>query len=291
MDPEDKAQAREVMAQSQRTAPPHGDALVAMWRRGVEHWPALAVPEADFVAWLGARLGELDPATLVAEDLFLACAALTRVPGASEALVGRFRSELERHALKVLDEDLADELIQELLVDLLTGTDERAPRLEQYSGRGPLRVWLRMAVTRRALNMRRRRDPRGLDIASSQVMASLDTVADRALDDDPEMAVMRRTHRAAMSEIFAMAIGEIAADDRTLLKLHYGEGSTLNELALLHQTSRSAMHRRLEKARSRLLERLAELVGERLSLSESERRSVMRLFVSDLRDSLGRLLR
>lgn len=281
MDSEDKASAR-------FEAKP----LVAIWRRGAEAWPALALREADFVAWLGARLGELDPVTLVAEDLYLVCAALARVPGASDAFVGRFRGELERHALKVVDEDLAEELIQELMVDLLTGTDERAPRLEQYSGRGPLRVWLRMAVTRRALNVKRRRDPRTAhDMSSSQVAASFDALAERALDDDPEMAVMRRTHRAAMGEIFAMAIGEIAADERTLLKLHYGEGSTLNELALLHQTSRSAMHRRLEKARSRLLERLAELVGERLSLSESERKSVMRLFVSDLRDSLGRLLR
>lgn len=260
-----------------------GPRLEKLWERGHLAWPALGLSRDTFFAWFLAR-PPLEPETLVADDLYLVCAALHQVPRAAEELVNRFQDELERHAQKVVEADVADELIHELFVDLLTGQNGRAPRLEQYSGRGPLRVWLRMAVTRRALNTRRRKAPHSAN--------PIDALAEqRALDDDPELAVMRRTYRHEMSEIFAAVIADTPQDERTLLRLHYGEGSTLNELAILYQTSRSALHRRLQATRSRLLERIAELVGQRLNLTESDRQSMMRLFGSDLRDSLGKLLR
>lgn len=269
------------MDSDERARETRADELEVAWRLGAQAWPELPLPYDAFSRWLEPRLGELTPPALVAADLYLACAVLCAVPGASDVFVHRFEGELLRHAGRVVDEGLARELVQELMVDLLTASPEHGPRLQQYSGRGPLRVWLRMAITRRALNTKRRPDP----------PTPLDGALAGVLDEDPELALMRRTYRAEMASIFAEAIAAIPQAERTLLRLHYGEGSTLNELAALHQTSRSALHRRLQAARAGLFERIAQLVGQRLNLSESERQSIMRLFASDLRDSLGRLLR
>ena len=95
----------------------------------------------------------------------------------------------------------------------------------------------------------------------------------------------------ALEAIFAEAIAHMPDADRALLRLHYVQGSTLAELAVIQRTSRSSVQRQLGAIRDAVFERIQKLVRERLKLSDSQQGSMLRIFQSDLREALGQMLR
>ncbi len=262
-------------------------ALGAIWQAGRAAWPDLALDEATFVAWLDARIEPgIDPTVLSASDLYLAAACLHAVPNAArrfiEGPLAQVRHHIERIARQDGDGEAAGELQQQLAVLLLTpGPDGAEPRLAQYTGRGALTVWLRMAAVRRALNARR---------TSRRTVSLEDAALDQVVEQDIDLTLLRRKHRDAISAIFQESIAAIAPDQRTLLRMHYVEGVTLAALAAIHRTSRSSLHRRIEQIRDDLVTRMSELASRRLQLSGGEHHSLLRLFKTDLHDALGAFL-
>lgn len=259
-------------------------ALRALWQSGRSAWPTLGLDVEAFIAWVGPRLDpDLDPGHLVAADLFLASACLLRVPGAAQAFVQGPLAQAERHIVSIVKAPEARaELMQEIAALLLTpGADGAEPRLAQFSGRGPLAVWLRMTVTRRALNLGR----------GKTRLVDFDEVAfERVADSDPELSTLRRRHKSEIAAIFREATAATPREDRMLLRLHYVQGSTLTELAALFRTSRSSLHRRIDAIRDDLMKRIGLLVRQRLRIDPSQQGSMLRLFQSDLRDNLRLLL-
>jgi len=260
-------------------------ALRAVWQAGRAAWPALSLDAERFAAWLDARLApEDDPAALVAADVYLVAACLLGVPGAAEAFIAgpleRARPTLAR---RLKDTHAIDELMQDLAVHLLApGDGGKAPRLSTFAGRGALVVWLRMVAARLAINqVTRRPDPVDLDRLEE----------DLASEHDVELSALRLRHRPLMHDVFRAAIADTPEEERLLLKLHYAQGSTLNELAAIHHTSRSAMHRRLEAARADLLTRVAALLDQRLGIGDDDRKSMLAVFRSALREELRALWR
>ena len=141
---------------------------------------------------------------------------------------------------------------------------------------------LRMTAARRALNKTR----------GKTRLVDFDQVAlDKASDHDPEMSVLRRVHRDEIAAIFRDAISAIPAEERTLLRLHYVQGSTLAELAAIRRVSKSALQRQMDGIREALFERIATLVRQRIRLNASQQGSMLRIFQSDLREALGQMLR
>ncbi len=256
----------------------------ALWEAGRGAWPALALAADDFSAWLAPRLPpEQDPALLVAADIFLTTACLLKVPGAAEAFLSGPLAAVERHISGILkSEDARAELLQELSVTLLAaGPAGAEPKLGQYSGRGALVVWLRMAATRRALNVGR---------GKTRLVELDEVVLERVADVDPELSTLRRRHKSEIADIFREATAAVPREDRMLLRLHYVQGSTMAELATLFRTSRSSMHRRIEAIRDELMGRIAALVRRQMRIDASQQGSMLRLFQSDLRDNLRRIM-
>lgn len=264
--------------------PARDSGLRAVWDLGRAAWPNLELDAERFIAWLGPRIEPTqEPAQLVAADLFLAIACLLRVPGAVETFVQGPLAATERHVASIIKTPEARaELLQDLSVLLLApGANGAEPRLAQYSGRGPLAVWLRMTATRRALNLGRGKT-RHVDF---------DEVAfERIADADPELSTLRRRHKQEIADIFREAALATPREDRMLLRLHYVQGSTMNELATLFRTSRSTLHRRIDAIRDDLMKRIAGLVRQRMRIDTSQQGSMLRLFQSDLRDNLRLLL-
>ena len=123
------------------------------WQRGRARWPGLDVTLERYAA----ALPEGAPDELQAEDLYLVVACLHGTPGAAESFEREHREAMVGFFGKVEGRpDAARELAQELLTELLVGP---ASKLGGYSGRGPLRAWLRMAATRRSLNAQRGEGP------------------------------------------------------------------------------------------------------------------------------------
>lgn len=260
------------------------EAFATIWAEGRPAWPSLALERDAFVAWATGHVApEIDPRGLHAADLYLVGACLTGVAKAARAFIEGPLAEAEGSVLRVLPSPTERaELMQELAIHLLTPGESADPRLGHYDGRAPLRAWLRMTAVRRALNKTR---------GKTKHVELEEAALDRASAVDPELSTLRRIHRDDIAAIFREATAQIPADDRALLRLHYIQGSTLAELAAIHRTSRSSMHRRLEGVREALMERIARMVRERIRLDDSQQGSMLRIFQSDLRDTLGRLLR
>lgn len=265
---------------------PREKVLGELWERGRQAWPGLALSQEAFVRWADGRLGpEVDGDRIVAEDIFLVAACLLGVQGAMRAFVAGPLAKVEQAVTRILPEpERRADLMQELALHLLApdGGGEDEVRLARYDGRAPLRPWLRVMAVRRATSKVRVK-PRETDLDE----ATFDAVA----ASDPELSVLRRMHREDIRAIFRDAIAEVAPEDQTLLQLHYVQGSTLNELAVLKRTSRSALHRHLESVREALFTRIHKLVRERMRLEKHQQASMLKIFQSDLRDALGELLR
>lgn len=252
--------------------------VVALWERGRARWPDLSLSLEDFAARIAAP-----PPLDHAEDLYLAVACCAQVPGAAAA----FRSELAVPILgfvrTVLRDATAEDLANQLVVELLVG-DGEGPRLAGYTGRGPLRAWLRMTAVRRALNVKRDTSRR------SELDGRMLTEAVGATTD-PETAYLKELYGPQFERAFRDAIALLDAASSTLLRLHFGEGLSLGALGAMHGWSKPTASRRVAAAREQLLAHTTTLLRERLALSESEFTSVLRLVRSGLEVSLTGLLK
>jgi RNA polymerase sigma-70 factor (ECF subfamily) len=247
------------------------------WERGRRRWPELDLPLERFAARAG------DGREVQAEDLYLAAACADAVAGAAAAFRAAHREDLIAFALPILkSRPAAIEHADELLVELLVGGDA-GPRLAGYSGRGPLRAWLRMTAVRRALNQSR-------DVERH---AALDArlLRDAALaDQEPEIAYMKERYGAAFEAAFRDALAALPPAQRALLALHHGQGLGMDAIAAMHRWSRPTASRRVAAAREALFEAACALVRQRLNVAAAEVESLFRLVRSQLDISLSALL-
>jgi RNA polymerase sigma-70 factor (ECF subfamily) len=207
-------------------------------------WPAIPIDDETFIAHLAERLPEGEDAlralrSVQAADLYLACGCARGLP---EAITAFERTQMQRidGAVERVDarRDFVDEVRQRLRERLLVGAP---PRIASYSGSGSLAGWVRIAATRLALNLLRDMPPVA-DEESPPSSAS-----------DPERELMRGQHRHSVEAAFRAAFAQLDDDDRALLRLHYVDGVSLQELGRRQGVDRSTASRRLATVRDRLL--------------------------------------
>ncbi|MBL9016964.1 MAG: hypothetical protein JNL83_22435 [Myxococcales bacterium] len=253
------------------------DAKLGLWDRGRARWPGFSVERSVFEQAVDDA-AEVDHP----EDLYLALGCVARMPEAVRAFRDEHASALVGFARTVLREGgAADELGAQLLVDMLVG-DETGPRLANYSGRGPLRAWLRMSTVRRALNAKRN-TTRRQELDGKLLAEAVDGAT------DPETALLKDQYGAVFEQSFREAVQELAAPLRTLLRLHYGEGLGLGALAAMNGWSKPTASRRVAEARAAVLARTVELMTERAGIGQSQLQSVLRLVQSGLDMSMTSL--
>jgi RNA polymerase sigma-70 factor (ECF subfamily) len=252
------------------------DVARELFERGRSRWPRLSLafePFADRIANLGEEAG--DPAELHGEDLFLAVACVQAVPGAAEAFRAELGAAIAGFVRTVVKGGAAaDEVASHLLVDLLVG-ESGPPRLATYTGRGPLRAWLRMTAVRRALNAQRDGTRRS-ELDGRMLREAVGTSA------DPETAYLKQLYGPAFEQAFRDALARLGPEETALLRLHFGEKLPLGALAAMYGWSKPTASRRVAAAREALLVRTRDLLQERLKLSASEFESVLRLVRSHL---------
>src|SRR5262249_19276149 len=133
-------------------------------------WPALDVGEARFGEYLGAR-SDADEAH--AGDLYLACACVDKVPGAHEAFeAGPFHDACGALGAVNATPDRVEDAKQAVRRQLLDGA------LADYAGRGALRGWLKVTLTRELIRQ----------VGGDKRQVRLDTgeLANRVGGTDPE---------------------------------------------------------------------------------------------------------
>lgn len=262
----------------QEPAVPLAERLVAAARAA---WPELPLT-SDLVA---AHLAGLEVAGPIEHeaDLALAAACARGMPAALAILE---RGPLREIPLFVARIDssaaFAEEVRQLVREKLLVGAAPGQPGgIAGYTGRGPLGGWIRVVAVRAAIDLRRARGQEPPDTAGADRVA--------ALTLDPEAAFLRQHHRASVETALAAALAALSARERNLLRLHFAEGCTLDQLATSYQVHRATVARWIAAARTAVLESMARHLGASAGLTVAEMQSVVRLLGSQLDVSLSRL--
>lgn len=183
-----------------------------------------------------------------------------------------------------IDADARDEVTQEVMSGLLVPRSGEPAKLQNYSGRGSLGSYLKVIATRTALRRKRRRRPEGPPADSLLIEHYGET------PDDPELEHVRRRYAPEFRQALEHAFGELASDQRTLLRLYVTDGLTLGELAVLHEVNASTVSRWLARIREGLLDRARVHISDALELRPSEYESLHKVLGADLHVSVERLL-
>ena len=252
-------------------------------------WPEVSVDRRRFVTHWAAQLGRADDVgaaidQLHLSDLYLAFAC---AEGDTNALrsFGRLLSSVAG-AVRSVDAAPAfvDEILQRLRTRVLVPEDGRSARILDYAGRGSLENWLRAGALRLALNARRdaRRGPEPLPDASLWEPAA--PTAERTLE------LLRGKYAAEFGSALREAFASLEPGERNVLRMHFLEGLSLNQIAAMYQVNKSTISRRMARAREILLERTRAQLERALSLPATELDSLLEQLGPRLDVSLSSVL-
>jgi RNA polymerase sigma-70 factor (ECF subfamily) len=246
--------------------------------------PELTFDEAAFTAHVTALAhGATDLRDASPADLALAWAAARGDARAILAIERRHLPAARIAVVRILGDDCADDIMQQVRTKLFVGENAR-PRIAEYLGCGSLPGWLRVVAVRTALSQRR---------ASKRVEdreASNDQLLDLAGPLDPEIDHLKSRYRGEFKAAFQSALATLSARDRNLLRLHYVERLTIDDLGVMHNVHRATVARWIAALRERLFEATRGDLTRRLGINRSEFDSLVVLVRSQLDVSLHRFL-
>jgi RNA polymerase sigma-70 factor (ECF subfamily) len=254
----------------------------------MQAWPSAWVPEEDFRAYVAERTAEGPPAHERDLDaLYLACACVRGVPDAIKAFETSYVVEIRRAGERArLTADGVNELAQVLRQELLVGREGGRPKLAEYGGRGDLRGWLKVTAMRAALKVKKRSQHDAAAPAGNESML----LELRSAGDDPELSYMKALYGDAFRAAFRTAAGSLDPRDKNLLRQHFVEGRTIDELGTLYGVHRATAARWIQGAREKLLAATRREFAHRAQVSPRECESVLRLVQSKFDVTLRRLL-
>jgi RNA polymerase sigma-70 factor (ECF subfamily) len=175
---------------------------------------------------------------------------------------------------------VVDEVQQKLRERLMMATEGHAPKIAEYTGKGALGGWLRVAASRTALNHLRASGPATEGLGDEVSVAG-----------DPELRYVKEHAHDLFTDAFKRVLEGLDANGRTILRLHYIEGLTMDQLAHLYKTPRSTIARRVAEARQQVLQSTEALLRDERRLTPSAVASVIRQARSQLDVTITRLFK
>jgi RNA polymerase sigma-70 factor (ECF subfamily) len=238
-------------------------------------WPDVALSDETFAAWLAARS---DASHL--GDLYLACACVQGVDAALRA----FEREVLSHLGAILgrlrpSNAFVEDVGQLLLEKLFTGA---SPKIREYSGRGPLLSWFRIVALRSAIDLKRARGEQVDRLDTGQTLVASVT--------SPELQALRNRYQPLFKSALAVAMAELTQEQRMILRMHYADGLTMEELAGLLKVGRTTIFRRVHACTRTLLTRVRAQLGAQLGTTTTEFESLAGALQDDLALGLSTLL-
>jgi RNA polymerase sigma-70 factor (ECF subfamily) len=167
------------------------------------------------------------------------------------------------------------EICQVLREQLFVGAPGQPPRISHYAGRGDLGSWLSVSAVRVAYKLLRKEKREVSD--DDEHLASLS-----GSGPDVELSYVKQRCRSVFRESFTEAMAALGSREKNLLRQHYLDGLTLDQIGALYQTHRATAARWLAAARSALLGRTREALQRRLGAPMSDCESVIRMAQSQL---------
>lgn len=257
--------------------------LAAVVAAGRQAWPGLSVADGELVAYLAARASGDPLAALGAlhtNDLFLACGCAL----GDQAAIAEFLRQLVPHIEAAVlglgaDASQVDEVRAKLVEALLVGP---SPGITSYAGRGQLRSWVRSIAVRTGMRQLGRGRAAG---SGDGELAGLAAEA-----DDPEIEHLKLRYGDAFRAAFLAALGALTARQRNLLRQHYLDELTVDQLGALYRVHRATAARWVAAAREALFDDTRRRMIEALGLAPGEFDSLLRLLHSQIDVSIQRYL-
>jgi RNA polymerase sigma-70 factor (ECF subfamily) len=239
-------------------------------------WPSVGVSPQVLARHL-AHLQSRDGKSLAeryerAADLYLACGCAERHARALAAFDAHFLAKVDRFVARFdVSPQFAAEVRQELRVRLLVSEPGAHPRIAEYSGRGPLGAWVRMAAVRLAIDLKRALHP-----------PLEGPLPDGARRNNPEVQLVKNRYAAAYQSALREAWHGLSVRARRLLCLHYLDGRNLEEVGTIHRVARATAYRWIVAARENVLDDMLRILRERFQLSRAEFESIAKQVGEDL---------
>lgn len=251
--------------------------LVEMHVEGQRRWPSIKLSIGDLRCHC-ERLCEYPEhwtkARDCAADVYLCCACGLGDPEAISLL--QLQSEkLLRVAIARVHRgpDFVEDTLQEFWKKLLVGPDAK---IRDYCGRGPLQAWLRLCVTRLAIDRQRSAN------AVAQRQTDLgDCLADQVFG--PESSLTRARFYSPFRDALRAAVTQVTHKERHLLRMHVLERCSIDQISRAYNVHRATVARWLDGTREHILQSVRaqlELAGSHLT--DDEFRSVARVLEGDL---------
>lgn len=253
-------------------------------------WPDIQLDTGEWARFLAQHLAmatDKDEFLLQAhvEDLYLCAACLRQEPHALDALERQYAASWPALLGRIgIPPEMMADLLQDIRVKLLVGKPGRPPALRQYSGRGTLSAFLGVVVTREGRDAQR---SKGRERPSQ----SLDSMEDDVALADPHLQALKERYRAEFAEAFEACVKKLPSKDRDLLRYHYVDGLTIDEMAPIYQVHRSTVARWIAGARDDLFAATRTILMEKLRLLPEEFESLMRFVRSELHVSISEHLK
>lgn len=275
--------ARSELLGSERFA----ERLLERWRIAQAAAPSVSLAAEVFLPYWAQKV---EPGATPSEalglrvaDLYVACACGRGDPAALRVLetshLPSVDAALRRMGMAAQVQDVKQQLREQLLFSRGHGS----PGIYDYAGRGGLRSWLRMMALRTALRLVQR--TRGEVRLEASV---LEVLAPRV--EDVGLQQLKIKYRAEFESAFREAVEALPRRDRALLRRHYLEDLTIDQVGALYRVHRATAARWIAVARGRLLDETRSRLKERLKVSEKELDSIVRTIRSRLEITLRGLL-
>jgi RNA polymerase sigma-70 factor (ECF subfamily) len=239
-------------------------------------WDGFVVAPARFAAYVATRASDaaalaelLTPATLA--ELYLACACADGDAAAIASLEARYFPSVTGALSRMrLSSAAVDEVLQWLRGHLFLPLGNGRRGIAGFRGvRGTLAGWLGVIAVRegcRVLQRGRRHAGNGDD----------ELMRLSGSEHDAERQYARKWSQDAFMRAFVGALAELTDREKSLLRLHYLDGVTLEQLATLYRKDRATAVRWLAAARQRLFDRTRAQLVEQLGVPFSDCDSIIR---------------
>jgi RNA polymerase sigma-70 factor (ECF subfamily) len=213
-----------------------------------------------------------------AADLRLASDCARGDPRALARFEQEFLSQVSDFIARISREPaFVDEVRQRLRERLLVARPGQSCRIQEYRGRGALGGWLRVAAVRVALDLKRERldAPHAADA--------------EAVPRDAELDLARRRDGGAFRDAVTEALSSLDSEERTILRLRYVDGLTVERIGVVYGVHAATIVRRLAQSRERVLARVRDRLFVQKKLRARDVASLAALVESQLELSLSRL--
>jgi RNA polymerase sigma-70 factor (ECF subfamily) len=251
------------------------------WRDARAKWPGIDVDLDRFVAYVRERC-DARTSSPHTDDLYLACACADGDPRGAVAFEDHCMSGLDRVLSRLgLAADAIAEVKQRVRFRVLV-VDGRPGRITNYRGTGGLPAWVRVVAIHEAQHLARKfhREIANGDLEKLQMLVA-----------PGEREHANAAYRRTFAEAFGRSLRALDPRDQVMLRQHFVDGMTIDELGKLHGVHRATAARTLERARRTLRAATKQHMREELDVGSAEVSSIIRIIRSRLELSLRGLRR